>query len=195
MRRIGSTITCRALVTVPVVRWQSNFSSSFNTPQGTPAQAPAQTTSAQSNPADATNNTSASGSFNRPPQQPFFFNRPFTPQRLLPRFEIFDVLDNPALGSMTRVAVDSRQLLVSQYPQLGPRKVDPNDFSPQFDNERRISVRFRHKDLAGFIAVMEDKMTKYSVKNNAYDLHFEKTSTGYILSGLIHRVTSTKMEE
>lgn len=160
-----------------------------------PAQANAQVTSAQTNPTDASDNMSASGSFYRPPPQSFFFNRAFVPQRLLPRFEIFDVRDNPASGSMTRVAVDSRQLLVSQYPQLGPRKVDPNDFSPQFDNERRISVRFRHKDLAGFIAVIEDKMTKYSVKNNAYDLHFEKSPTGYILSGLIHRVTSTKMEE
>lgn len=96
---------------------------------------------------------------------------------------------------MTRVAIDEKQLLISQYPQLGPRKVDPNDITPQFDRDRRISVRMRHMDLAALVGVVENRLLRHRMKNNAYDLTFEKTAEGYTLKGEVHRVTSTKPEE
>lgn len=121
--------------------------------------------------------------------------RPFLATRLLPKFEIFDVRDDPTFGTMTRVSVDGKQLLVSQYPQLGPRKVDPNDLSPQFDIQRRISVRLRHKDLAGIVAVVEDHLPSYRMQNNAYSLQFVKNRSGYSLSGEVHRAASTVHEQ
>ncbi|CCW64003.1 unnamed protein product [Phytomonas sp. EM1] len=117
------------------------------------------------------------------------------PTWLLPRFEIHDVRDDPSKGRMTRIAVDKKQLLFLQYPQLGPRKMDPNDDTPQFDFDRRISVRLRHMDLAGLVSVVEGRVESHAMKNNAYDLVFEKTSEGgYVLSGTIQRATSDKPE-
>lgn len=113
----------------------------------------------------------------------------------LPRFEIHDVRDDPALGTMTRIAIDGKQMLISQHPQLGPRKLDPNDVTPQFDRDRRISVRLRHMDLAALVAVVEGRIVTHHMKNNAYDLTFEKTAEGYTLKGQIRRATSTTEEE
>ncbi|RNF00650.1 mitochondrial RNA binding protein 1 [Trypanosoma rangeli] len=113
----------------------------------------------------------------------------------LPKFEIHDVRDDPALGTMTRVAVDGKALLISQYPQLGPRKVDPNDLSPQFDADRRISVRLRHVDLAALVCVCQSRVPKHEMATRAYTLVFEKSVDGYRLHGKIHRVASQKMED
>lgn len=121
--------------------------------------------------------------------------RKFAPTRFLPRFEIHDVRDEAAQGSMTRVAVDGKQLLISQFPQLGTRKADPNDTTPQFDRERRISLRFRHMDLAALVCVVEGRLPRHHMVNNAYELDFEKTPTGYALKGQVHRGASTTKEE
>lgn len=120
--------------------------------------------------------------------------RVFLSTNVLPRFEIHDVRDQVGAGSMTRVAVDGKQLLISQFPQLGPRKADPNDTTPQFDLERRISLRFRHLDLGGFVAVVEERVPSHSMKNNAYDLTFEKTAEGYTLKGSLTRAGSEEKE-
>ncbi|KAG8345590.1 putative Mitochondrial RNA binding protein MRP [Trypanosoma vivax] len=119
----------------------------------------------------------------------------FTGAQALPKFEIHDVRDDPALGTMTRVAVDGKLLLISQYPQLGPRKVDPNDLSPQFDAERRISVRMRHVDLAYLVSVCGERIPKHHMETKAYTLDFEKSTHGYRLHGKIHRVGSQRMED
>ncbi|CAJ1028946.1 mitochondrial RNA binding protein 1 [Leishmania guyanensis] len=121
--------------------------------------------------------------------------RGFTSTSSLPKFEIHDVRDDPEHGSMTRVSVDGKHLLVSQFPQLGPRNADPNDTTPQFDRERRISMRFRHIDLAGFVSVVEDRVPSHHVKNNAFDMEFEKTAKGYVLKGQVHRSNSQANEE
>ncbi|KAL7697046.1 mitochondrial RNA binding protein 1 gBP21 MRP1 [Lotmaria passim] len=121
--------------------------------------------------------------------------RVFPSAQVLPRFEIHDVRDVAAQGSMTRVAVDGKLLLISQFPQLGPRKADPNDTTPQFDRERRVSLRFRHMDLAGFVCVVEDRLPSYHVANNAYELTFEKTPGGYVLKGEVHRSSSQAKED
>lgn len=112
----------------------------------------------------------------------------------LPRFEIHDVRDEEVQGSMTRVSVDRKMLLISQFPQLGPRKLDPNDITPQFDSNRRISVRLRHMDLAALVGVVEGVMPSHHMKNNAYDLTFSKTEEGYSLKGLAQRSGSQAME-
>ncbi|CBZ28209.1 gBP21, MRP1 [Leishmania mexicana MHOM/GT/2001/U1103] len=121
--------------------------------------------------------------------------RSFLPTNSLPKFEIHDVRDDPEHGSMTRVSVDGKQLLVSQFPQLGPRKADPNDTTPQFDRDRRVSLRFRHIDLAGFVSVVENRIPSHHVKNNAFDMAFEKTTNGYVLKGQVHRSNSQVNEE
>lgn len=119
------------------------------------------------------------------------WRRRFTPTRFLPRFEIHDVRDDPSQGSMTRISIDGKQLLITQYPQMGPRKLDPHDPTPQFDSSRRISTRFRHVDLGGMVGVTKGWIRSHHVKNNAYDLMFEKTTTpaggGYSLHGTVHR--------
>lgn len=122
-------------------------------------------------------------------------SRYFTPTRLLPKFEIHDVRDEPALGSMTRVSIDGKQLLISQHPQLGPRKMDPNDAAPQFDRDRRISLRLRHMDLAALTCVVKGWIPRHRMRNNAYDITFEKTEPGYVLQGQVHRGNATTMEE
>ncbi|KEG11602.1 mitochondrial RNA-binding protein 1 [Trypanosoma grayi] len=119
----------------------------------------------------------------------------FAGVQMLPKFEIHDVRDDPALGTMTRVAVDGKLLLISQYPQLGPRKVDPNDLSPQFDADRRISVRLRHIDLAYLVSVCERRLPRHRMETKAYTLDFEKAADGYRLHGKVHRVASPKMED
>ncbi|KAG5475603.1 hypothetical protein LSCM4_04185 [Leishmania orientalis] len=121
--------------------------------------------------------------------------RSFASTSSLPKFEIHDVRDDPAHGSMTRVSVDGKQLLVSQFPQLGPRKADPNDTTPQFDRDRRVSMRFRHIDLAGFVSVVENRISSHHVKNNAFEMAFEKTANGYVLKGQVHRSNSQVNEE
>nr|AAF80254.1 guide RNA-binding protein gBP29 [Crithidia fasciculata] len=113
----------------------------------------------------------------------------------LPRFEIHDVRDTAAQGSMTRVAVDGKQLLVSQFPQLGPRKADPNDTTPQFDRDRRVSLRFRHMDLAALVCVVEGHQPSHHMANSAYELEFEKTPSGYVLKGQVQRSPSQVKEE
>ncbi|GET89760.1 mitochondrial RNA binding protein 1 [Leishmania tarentolae] len=123
------------------------------------------------------------------------YRRSFLSTNSLPKFEIHDVRDDPEHGSMTRVSVDGKQLLVSQFPQLGPRKADPNDTTPQFDRDRRISMRFRHIDLAGFVSVVENRIPSHHVKNNAFDMAFEKTTNGYVLKGQVHRSNSQVNEE
>uniref|UniRef100_A0A0A9Y4K7 Endonuclease 8 n=1 Tax=Lygus hesperus TaxID=30085 RepID=A0A0A9Y4K7_LYGHE len=148
MRRISSVVGCQVVTLgTSTSRCQSMFAGGINT-------APAQSTTSETSSTTDTVNPMSTTMGTPRPQPGIGANRVFAPPRMLPRFEIFDVRDSPSQGTMTRVAVDGRQLLISQYPQLGPRKVDPNDFSPQFDSERRITVRFRHKDLAGLVAVM-----------------------------------------
>lgn len=115
--------------------------------------------------------------------------RRFTPTRFLPKFEIHDVREDPAKGTMTRVSIDGKQLLLTQHPQVGPRKLDPNDLTPQFDSSRRISTRFRHVDLAGMVCVIEGRIPSHQMSNNAFDLTFEKTASGgYSLKGSVRRV-------
>lgn len=134
-----------------------------------------------------TTSTSSPPKPNKKPNQPW--RRRFTPTRFLPRFEIHDVREDVSLGSMTRVSIDGKQLLITQYPQMGPRKLDPHDPTPQFDSSRRVSTRFRHMDLGGMVAVTKGWLPSYHVKNNAYDLTFEKISgdKGYSLHGTVHR--------
>lgn len=125
-----------------------------------------------------------------PPTSSNSWRRRFTPTRFLPRFEIHDVRDDPSQGSMTRISIDGKQLLITQYPQMGPRKLDPHDPTPQFDSSRRISTRFRHVDLGAMAAVTKGWLTSHHVRNNAYDLTFEKKTTpgnGYALHGSVHR--------
>nr|2GIA_B Chain B, mitochondrial RNA-binding protein 1 [Trypanosoma brucei brucei TREU927]2GIA_D Chain D, mitochondrial RNA-binding protein 1 [Trypanosoma brucei brucei TREU927] len=119
----------------------------------------------------------------------------FSGVQSLPKFEIHDVRDDPAEGTMTRVAVDGKLLLISQYPQLGPRKVDPNDLSPQFDADRRISVRLRHVDLAYLVGVCKERVPRHRMETKAYTLDFEKSAQGYHLHGKVHRVASQRMED
>ncbi|KPA80932.1 putative mitochondrial mitochondrial RNA binding protein 1,gBP21, MRP1 [Leptomonas pyrrhocoris] len=127
--------------------------------------------------------------------RPFPNRRNYRSTQLLPRFEIHDVRDEAAQGSMTRVSVDGKQLLLSQFPQLGPRKADPNDPSPQFDRERRISLRFRHMDLAALVCVVEGRLPSHHMTNSAYELVFEKSPSGYVVKGQVHRTSSQAKEE
>ena len=109
-----------------------------------------------------------------------------------PEFEIYDIQENPAQGKLVRVSYDGaeRKLVFSMYPQLGPRKTDPNDPSPQFDYARRSVVRFRPTEWAAMLAVIEGKMEKSDWKpTKAHQMEFSPSEDGtYALRGDVHRL-------
>jgi hypothetical protein len=114
----------------------------------------------------------------------------YTAPLTLPEFEIYDLQDNPANGKLVRVNYRERGLSMTVYPQLGPRKTDPKDPSPQFDFARRSLVRFRPTEIAAFLAVIEGKLPSYHFQTKGHDLIFSPLpveSEGYSLKGTITR--------
>lgn len=106
-----------------------------------------------------------------------------------PRFEIYDIHEQPENGKLVRVQYQDRSVLVTLYPQLGPRKADPLDPTPQFDLSRRTLVRLRPSDVALLLAVLEGRLPRGVLASAAHELTFERTvdGTGYELKGLVRR--------
>jgi len=88
-----------------------------------------------------------------PPKSP----TPINPR--VPSFDIYEVADNPSDGRMVRVSyVGQGQVVVSHYPQTGPRKPNPQDPTPQFDLTQRSSLHFRLHEVGEMVAVAEGKV-------------------------------------
>ena len=108
-----------------------------------------------------------------------------------PKFEIHNVRDDPIEGSLVRFTHDHRNIVVSHYPQLGPRKTDPNDPTPQFDLNKRSSIRIRQHDVAAMLCVVQGKLPSVAIVYPKNNLEFTKNldaATGgatYLLKGTI----------
>ena len=97
-----------------------------------------------------------------------------------PTFEIFRVMDKPEDGHLTRVVfVDRKSVIISKFPQLGPRKEDPSDNVPQFDANRRSTVRFRMHEAASFLAVLEGKIQSREIKTDRFTVNAKRTDSGF----------------
>lgn len=107
---------------------------------------------------------------------------------LKPRFEISEVHDDPSKGYLLRVSLDEKRVTMTYYPQLGQRKTDPMDPSPQFDFAARRSVRLFQHEVAGVLTVCENMTSEHHFGGNQQDLTFSKTGNyGYVLQGTTGR--------
>lgn len=114
---------------------------------------------------------------------------PIQPVGTVPSFEIYDIRDNADEGKLVRVQYFDRLVSITVYPQLGPRKTDPLDPTPQFDQARRSAARFRLSDIATFLAVMECRMPTATLAGRTSNLTFSKAADGrsFELMGTITR--------
>ena len=118
-----------------------------------------------------------------------------------PRFDIFDIRDNPAEGYRLRVNYNDRKVFFQHVAQLGPRKTDPNDPAPQFDESKRHGIRLFIHEIAGFLTVTDGLAAQYKMVAKGHELTFEPLlgsnamPTGYRLSGYtLNNKTSAKNE-
>jgi len=74
-----------------------------------------------------------------------------------PMVEIHNLKDTADGGYLLRCTYREQLVVLSQYPQLGPRKEDPNDSTPQYDAQRRASIRLKPIHVARLLALMEGK--------------------------------------
>lgn len=104
-----------------------------------------------------------------------------------PFFSIYDVRETPEEGKMIRVTVTQKQsLMISYYPQLGPRKVDPNDPSPQFNINKRVAGVFRTEEIAKMLCVLEGRAEAAELMSRGHSLAFRKDGERtYSLRGVI----------
>ncbi|CUG88677.1 mitochondrial RNA binding protein 1, putative [Bodo saltans] len=103
-----------------------------------------------------------------------------------PKFEFMSVQDDPAKGYMLRASVDEKRVIITFFPQLGPRKSDPNDPAPQFDFAARRSIRLFQHEVAGLLTVCEGKAAKHQIESSLHDLSFNPAEgNGYLLQGTL----------
>eukprot|EP00760_Papus_ankaliazontas_P006063 PhM_4_TR12877/c0_g1_i1/m.77290 len=103
-----------------------------------------------------------------------------------PCFDIYNIADEAEHGRMIRVSyVGHGHVLVSHYPQLGPRKTDPNDPQPQFDLTKRQTIKFRPSEVAEIVCVAEGRIPfasfNYATTSVAYQRDKDDAQT-YILT-------------
>lgn len=105
-----------------------------------------------------------------------------------PRFEFMSVEDDAAKGYMLRAMLDEKRVVITHFPQLGPRKSDPNDPAPQFDFGARRSLRLFQHEVAGLLTVCEGKAAKHQISSVVHDLTFAPIdNSGYELKGVLSK--------
>lgn len=89
-----------------------------------------------------------------------------------PSFEIQKLMDDPKQGAMTRVTFlkERSSVVISRYPQLGARKEDPQDSTPQFDVSRRVSARLNVGEMGTVLAVLDSRVSSAKLSSEAHDL-------------------------
>jgi hypothetical protein len=114
--------------------------------------------------------------------------RMYSESAFRPRFEFMNINDDPTKGFMLRAAVDEKRVILTYFPQLGPRKSDPNDPAPQFDFAARRSIRLFQHEVAGVLTVCEGKASKHAVATINHDLSFEQLeNNGFTLQGTVSK--------
>lgn len=114
-----------------------------------------------------------------------------------PALDIYELKENAAEGKHIRLAYRPglRTVAVTNYPQLGPMKKDPNDPVPQFDYEKRTTCRLRPYEIASMLCVMESKQTQAALSTKFWDLKFGPHDGGFALTGSIARTGSDERED
>lgn len=101
-----------------------------------------------------------------------------------PRFDVYDIQDDPSLGYRLRVTYNDRKVYLNHFSQLGPRKADPMDPAPQFDESNRHSIRLFIHEIAGFLTVCDGLASQYKMSAKGHELTFEPLLTnGGVPSG------------
>uniref|UniRef100_A0A7S1QAT5 SUN domain-containing protein n=1 Tax=Neobodo designis TaxID=312471 RepID=A0A7S1QAT5_NEODS len=103
-----------------------------------------------------------------------------------PTFEVHRLMDNPEDGHLTRVTYvkERASVVVSRFPQLGPRKEDPSDDVPQFDVNRRMSARFTVPEVATMLAVLESRVESAKITNPGVEATAARDGDGFALNGV-----------
>lgn len=121
-------------------------------------------------------------------------------QRTIGVLELVDIRESAKDGREMRVsfrhdsARDQRVLSVTIRPQLGPRKTDPNDPSPQFDKTNRLTLRLKPKEVATILFWLSGRQGKdvktCEVAGFTYKVNLAQQESGVILITL----TGTKID-
>lgn len=114
-----------------------------------------------------------------------------------PALDIYELKEEAAEGKHIRVAYRAqlRSVAITNYPQLGPMKKDPNDPVPQFDYEKRTTCRLKPYEISSMLCVMESKQTSATLSTKYWDLKFGPHDGGFALQGSINRTGSDERED
>ena len=116
--------------------------------------------------------------------------------RTFAQVEFFDVRDTPAQGRELRLAFlqgggggtrnQAKFLTIQMRPQLGPRKTDPHDPTPQFDQANRLSIRLKPKEIATALFWLTGRCSKPSVniEGRTYKLSLTRLDSGAVAVAL-----------
>jgi hypothetical protein len=146
------------------------------------------------------NNNSGSSSSGRNAVQPLRAN-----------VEFYDVRDSPKDGRELRLSFRSdvqqrsyrsqdqhaKQLTLTILPQLGPRKTDPHDPTPQFDNAARVGLRLRAQEVAEILMwlVGRNKADSHTLGSTNTRIELKKHDSGVITVAVTARKLDGNMGE
>ena len=94
-----------------------------------------------------------------------------------------NVTDEPANGFMARVVFKGGKIEFCHFPQLGARKSDPADPTPQFDLNARLYYRPSRKEFLEMLTVTSGKAAE-AIITTPYgaNIALKKTADGFSLS-------------
>jgi hypothetical protein len=116
--------------------------------------------------------------------------------------EFFDVRDSPKDGRELRLAFrqdfsgrrESKMMTLTVRPQLGPRKTDPHDPTPQFDVQNRTSIVLRPRDIGAVLLWLSGRAAgnapSVTVGGTTYGLELKRNDQGIVLA----TVSGTKLD-
>ena len=120
--------------------------------------------------------------------------------RTIGALELIDIRDSAKDGREMRLAFrhdggrDQRICSITIRPQLGPRKTDPHDPAPQFDQTNRLTLRLKPKEVATILYWMEGRQGKdvksVEVVGLTYKVNLTQQDSGVVTITL----TGTKLD-
>jgi hypothetical protein len=107
--------------------------------------------------------------------------------------EFYDVRDTPKDGREMRLVFrkDAQRdsavgfLSITIRPQLGPRKTDPHDPTPQFDQQNRLSLRLKPKEISTLLFWLEGRsgptVQSVEVSGQSYKISLARQDSGVVV--------------
>eukprot|EP00760_Papus_ankaliazontas_P031746 PhM_4_TR5432/c1_g1_i1/m.71602 len=80
-----------------------------------------------------------------------------------PVMDVIEIAEEPQNGRMVRAVYSNHCVELAYYPQIGPRKADPYDTTPQFDFQQRVFFRMNKSHMAELLAVYEGKLPSANI--------------------------------